>query len=128
MIFTYTYSSNNTPHVQNIYVSAIDNAGSKVTKTIGANVPSTYKVGGRVTLSGVGMSGVYVYLWTTAGGPLSYGTSPILTDANGYYTFSGMAIAGTCYAIHAYEFPYTFSPSSQTVCSASSTVNFTALP
>lgn len=127
-IFTYTYSSKYIPHNQNIYLSVTDNTGAKVTKVIGANVPSTYQVGGQITKNGVGVAGVYVYLWTAGGTALSYGTSPIRTDANGYYSFSGMAVDGNCYSVHTYNYPYTFTPSSQTVCSASSTVNFTALP
>jgi hypothetical protein len=63
-------------------------------------VPSTYSIAGKVTLGSTGLSGVTV--------TLSGANSPLTTDANGSYSFSG--ISGGNYTITPSKTGYTFSP------------------
>ena len=97
-------------------VKAYDNSGNlslsaaTITAATLAPVPGRYNISGKVSLNGVGQSGVVV------GAVLSGGVSPfsVVTDVNGNYTFAALA-AGSYTVTPAPVGFYLFAPSSKTV-------------
>ena len=129
-IYTHTYSTmTNLPNAQ-IFDIITDNSNVQSQKYMGVAIPTTYTVSGRVAnAAGAGLQNALVYLRNMDGTAPSFGAIVVYTDANGYYTISNTAVDGICYVVkQPVMYGYTFTPGDQTVCSASSTVNFTAVP
>lgn len=81
------------------------NGGSitDVNFTAAVSAVNTYSISGAVTLSGAGIPGVIVTL-------SGEGTGSMLTDTNGKYTFTDLAVGN--YTITPAKFGYTFTPTS----------------
>ena len=89
---TFFTDSSTTPATSYLYtVKAYDNSGNissgaSITAATLAAVPGKYNISGKVSLNGVGQSGIVV------GAALSGGASPnsVVTDVNGNYTFAAL--------------------------------------
>lgn len=124
---TYTAANSNMSHFDLIR----DNVGVQSQKYIGVAVPTTYTISGRVAnAAGVGLNGAVIYLRTMSGAVPPIGIAGLFTDVNGNYTFTGTAVDGECYLVkQPVKLGYTFTPAGdQTVCAASSSVNWTSSP
>ena len=97
------------------------NSGIQGTWTI-STVPLTYTISGQATQSAAGLAGVTM---TLSGSQ----TASTTTDANGNYSFTGLA-AGGSYTVTPARSGYAFTPPSQAFNSlaANQTANFSAAP
>lgn len=116
----------NEPGSYTVGVTAIDNSGRSITKTIHitVNPPAGLGISGRVVdRNSVGIAGVTMNLSVFGGAPAGSTT----TDANGNYAFTGLTGA-TSYELAPSHPDYTFAPAKRTYFNlvANQTGDFTA--
>ena len=116
LLYTDNLTTPDTPYVYT--VKAYDNSGNLSAPSTGlavrtpAAVPNKYNIAGQVTVNGVALFGVTV----------SNGTTSVVTDTNGFYTFVGLD-PGTYTLTPSLSNFYVFNPGSLTVKVTSANVN-----
>lgn len=116
-VFTRTYSVNGSYTVRH---SVTDNGGLAATSpNVTVTVPSTYSASGAVTKNGAAAAGARINFYRPDGTLFKY----VSTNTSGNWTATGL-IGGICYTVTPSYSANTFTPASQTVCAASTNVDF----